>query len=186
METNDNVANEALLESLPEGLTAVERIIMANEGTVQTLLSLLCGVPVTVTVISQLAQANIIIRWSKLVICGEHPAERTVCLAESIISESNPEGFLSMINEKQMGIGQIIKRIGLQTSRVIHGYHIDASTIARTYSIRGDCQAVITEVFDRRTIMRVARGNNSFVAHAIGKRIENGEYKADVVSDKRQ
>lgn len=150
-EINEDNINK-LLESLPEDLNAVERMIMVNEGTVQTLLSVLCRTPVKVEVISQYKLADVIIRWSKLI--AEYPGESlvTVCLAESIIPISNPEGFINMINDREKGIGQIIKTIGLETSRHIKGFHVDASTFARTYTIEGDCSMVITEVFNRATI----------------------------------
>ena len=153
-EINENNINK-LLESLPENLSAVERMILANEGTVQTLLSVLCSTPVKVVVISQLRLADVIIRWSKLVV--EYPGKKpvTVCLAESIIPASNPEGFINMINARLIGIGQIIKTIGLVTARHLKGFHIDDNTFARTYTIEGDCCAIITEEFNRDTISNI-------------------------------
>lgn len=156
-EVNGDSINK-LLESLPDKLKTVERMIMVNEGTVQTLLSVLCRTQVEVEVISQYEIADVIIRWSKLVAVYEDGRQVVVCLAESIIPTSSSPDFITMINDREKGIGQIIKAIGLQTSRSIKGFHADDKTFARTYSIEGDCNMVITEVFNRDVIAAMARG----------------------------
>ena len=150
-----------LLVSLPHDLNATERMIMVNEGTVQTFLSVLCNTPVKVEVISQCEMADVIIRWSKLVaVFGGEPV--TVCLAESIIPTSdigiaNAPDFITMINDREKGIGQIIKEIGFKTiTRHIKGFHSDEKTFARTYTIDGSISLVITEVFNRETIAKVS------------------------------
>jgi len=160
-EVNKNSINK-LLKSLPDGLNAVERMIMVNEGTVQTLLSVLCRTPVKVEVISQYEIADVIVRWSKLVIedCGG--IQTVVCLAESIIPTSDigissAPDFITMINDREKGIGQIIKEIGFKTiTRHIKGFHSDEKTFARTYTIGGAINLVITEVFNRETIAKVS------------------------------
>lgn len=156
MEEVDEGNITKLLGSLPDDLNAVERMIMVNEGTVQTFLSVLCRTPVKVEVISQCRLEDTIIRWSKLVIEDRGGIQTVVCLAESIIPASNSPDFISMINDKEKGIGQIIKAIGLKTSRCITGFHTDASTFARTYTIKGHCNVVITEAFNRETIAKVS------------------------------
>ena len=137
-----------LLKSLPNNISAIERMIMANEGTVQTFLSVLCGYPIEVEVISQKQFGGNIIRWSKLILKEETGAP-TICLAESIIPISNQARFTSFIGERELGIGQIIKLLNLNTSRRIKGFHSDSKTIARTYVIEGDCDIMITESFNR-------------------------------------
>ena len=173
MEEVDEGSITKLLESLPDDLSAVERMIMVNEGTVQAFLSVLCRTPVKVEVISQCRLEDTIIRWSKLVIEDRGGIQTVVCLAESIIPTSNSPDFISMINDKEKGIGQIIKAIGLKTSRCITGFHTDASTFARTYTIKGHCNVVITEVFNRETIFKVSstRANRRVAAdnvHVLG------------------
>jgi len=145
-----------LLKSLPDNLNAVERMIMTNEGTVQTLLSVLCRTPVKVEVISQREMDDVIIRWSKLVAVYPGDREVTVCLAESVIPLSNTPGFITMVNNRELGIGQIIKSTGMETGRSIKGFHADDNMFARAYSIAGDCRMVITEVFNRETIATIA------------------------------
>lgn len=145
-----------LLQSLPDGINATERMIMANEGTVQTFLSVLCNTPVKVEVISQRQYHGTIIRWAKLYIEDRRGIKTVVCLAESIIHENENNYLISAINERKKGIGQIIKEIGLNTTRRIEGYHNDPETFARTYTIEGDCDIVITEVFNHDVIAKVS------------------------------
>lgn len=153
-EVNEDSINK-LLGSLPDDLTAIERMIMVNEGTVQTFLSVLCGQPVKVEVISQKEFAGNIIRWSKLII-EEGDISATICLAESIIPISNIEQFNTLIDERKLGIGQIIKSLKLDTSRRIMGFHSDSRTIARTYAIEGNCDIIITESFNRDVISKIS------------------------------
>ena len=47
-------------------LTPLERVILANEGTVQSLLSVIFRVPVEVSVISQVEVNQSIVRWARL------------------------------------------------------------------------------------------------------------------------
>lgn len=149
--TRDNI--NKLLLSLPDGLTSIERSILANEGTVQTFLSVLCNTPVKVEVISQRDYPGIIVRWAKLIIEDNKGVQTVVCLAESIIHENENENLIALIKGGQKGIGQIITELGLNTSRRIEGYHNDKETFARTYTINGECDMVVTEVFNHRTIM---------------------------------
>ena len=161
MEEVDKGNITKLLESLPHGLNATERMIMVNEGTVQTFLSVLCNIPVKVEVISQYEMADVIIRWSKLVIEDRGGIQTVVCLAESVIPTSdigisNCPDFITMINDREKGIGQIIKEVGFKTTRHIKGFHSDSNTFARTYTIGGEINMVITEVFNRETIAKVS------------------------------
>ena len=156
-EINEDSINKLLL-SLPDGLNAIERAIMANEGTVQSFLSVLCNTPVKVEVISQRQYPGIIIRWARLVTEDSKGIQTVVCLAESVIHENENENLITMIKGGQKGIGQIINEIGLQTTRRIEGYHNDPETFARTYAIQGDCDIVITEVFNHRTIADAVSG----------------------------
>lgn len=152
-----------LLLSLPDGLSAIERAILANEGTVQSFLSVLCNTPVKVEVISQRDYPGIIVRWAKLIIEDSKGVQTVVCLAESIITKDENENLTTMIKGGQKGIGQIIKELGLQTTRRLEGFHNDAETFARTYTIQGECNIVITEVFNHRTIAAVTSSLCSIV-----------------------
>ncbi len=173
--TQDNI--QQLIDKLPAGINPLERIILCHDGTVQTLLSVLFGVPVKVEILSQqfFPGMAIILRWTKLVVVYPpssaklpdiHGApsetditfpgyEVTACLAESIIPiEGNPEGFLTAIKEKNMGIGQILKATGLKHERQVFGLYADENVIARNYRILGDVDIIITETFPREAIKK--------------------------------
>lgn len=146
-----------LLAALPKGLSPLERLILCNYGTVQTLLSVVYCLPVKIKVLSQYEFNEIIVRWTRLYIepsgdPGQPEPSTTVCLAESIIPiNDNTVGFITAIREQIMGIGQIIKATSLKTERCIQGMFADELTIARNYSIRGDVNVLITESFPRNT-----------------------------------
>jgi len=145
-----------LIDKLPVGITSVERIILCQDGTVQTLLSVLFGMPVKVEVLSQKELPGIgILRWTKLVAQFEPSGQEiVVCLAESIIPFKNPEAFITAINEQKMGIGQILKATGLNQGRHVFGIYADENVIARNYRIFGDVEIIITETFPREAIKK--------------------------------
>lgn len=150
---------QQLIDKLPKEINPLERVILCHDGTVQTLLSVLFGVPVRVEVLSQQTLDGIgILRWTKLVAvyCGDPSIpgqEVTACLAESVIPfKNNPEGFLTAIREQNMGIGQILKATGLKQERHVFGLYADENVIARNYHISGDVEIIITETFPREAI----------------------------------
>jgi len=131
-----------------DDLSTVERIILASTSTVQDLLSVIFGTPVRVEVISQLNYDTVLVRWAKLI--ADDPDPQTVALAESVIpyKTNNPE-FISMMEDRDIGIGYAINRLGITTERHILGVTINDDTFARTYQIRGDMiDVLITESFN--------------------------------------
>lgn len=158
-----------LLERLKTyDLTPLERVILANEGTVQSLLSTLFLVPVEVEVISQIEESGVIIRWSKLVANYAPDNRVTVCLAESVIPvEKNNHGFINGIREKQWGIGVLLEAVRIRTTREILGIYADEQVFSRTYRILGEenespetfknsrANIVITEVFNREILRKL-------------------------------
>ena len=167
---------QQLIDKLPKDINPLERVILCHDGTVQTLLSVLFGVPVKVEVLSQQELPDIgILRWTKLV--AVYPArsaklpdihidpsgsdivipshEVTACLAESVIPfKNNPEGFLTAITEQKMGIGQILKATALKQERHVFGLYADENVIARNYCISGDVNIIITETFPREALKK--------------------------------
>ncbi len=131
-------------------LTTIERIILASTDTVQSLMSVIFGVPVRVEVISQLNYDALLVRWVKLVI--DDPDPTTVALAESVIPPGiNHEGFIDAMGDRDIGIGQAINKLKVFTHREILGIHVDEDTISRTYTIKGAAiDVLITESFQRR------------------------------------
>lgn len=150
----DNI--EQLLGRLPENLTPLERVILSNEYTVQTLMSIVFGVPVKVEVLSQIEKEDYIIRWVRLVADYGNNIITTVCLAESVISKKTMfDGFLNGLREKNMGIGQLISSIGINTKREILKFYSDENIFSRTYKIISSdiryLDVTITEVFQKDT-----------------------------------
>lgn len=136
MEEATESSIKELIKKIPSDINAVERIILCNEGTVQTLLSILFRVPIRVEILSQVEQDCYIIRWSKLIAYYAPDNQVTVCLAESVIDKENAyHGFLNGIREKSMGIGQLISSIQVETSRNILGFYSDDNIFSRNYTI---------------------------------------------------
>lgn len=146
--TDDNI--KKLIEMIPCNTSAVERMLIANKNTNQTLLSILFKTPIKINIISQIEYGNIIIRWVQLVEEYSPDNKLVVCLAESIIpKKDNTSGFLTAIYEKHFGIGQIIQALQLNTERDIIGCYVDTNIIARSYIISGQANVIITETFPR-------------------------------------
>lgn len=149
---------KGLIGKIPEGLSPVERLILFNEGTVQTFLSVLFRVPIKVNVISQIDFAHVIIRWSQLI--AECPSKDiTVCFAESVI-RTNASGFMTGIKEKSLGIGQLIAALRLETNRSVLGCYSDNNVFSRTYRLTEVssvpvCDIIITEVFLKEQFRKV-------------------------------
>lgn len=161
--TTDNI--KQLINKVPKNASAIERLVLANDGTVQTLLSVLFSVPIKVDVIAQKEYQTYIIRWSQLVAEYSPDIRFTVCLAESVIDKNTTyQGFLNGIREKHMGIGQLIASLGIKTNRDLLGFHSDDSNFSRTYnihSIKNDdinerpLNVTITEVFSKSAFYKV-------------------------------
>ena len=150
--TSGNIEN--LLKMIPDDACSLEKVILCNEGTVQTLLSVIFGVPIKVEVIYQ-HETNInIIRWSRLVAEFTPDNVIQVCSAQSVITKSEcPEGFINGILEANHGIGQLISSIGLNTKRKLSMADSNKHTFSRAHIIEGIGQSspslriCITETF---------------------------------------
>ena len=161
----DNI--KKLIEKIPQDSTPLEKIILANEGTVQTLMSVVFGVPIKIEVLSQIETETYIVRWVRLVADYGDNLTITVCLAESIIDKNDIfEGFLTGIREKSMGIGQLLSACGIRTQRELLGFYSDKNTFSRNYSISTygyDIRAgrgfkiIITEVFQKSAFERLEK-----------------------------
>ena len=105
---------------------------------------------VRVEVISQLNYGNVLVRWARLYAEDSIPFT-TVALAESVIPyDKNRADFIGKMGDRDIGIGQALRLLGISTEREILGIHVDAETIARSYRITGDeIDILITESFQR-------------------------------------
>jgi len=130
-------------------LSTVERILLSTKGTVQTLLSVIFGYPVSVEVISQLNYDSVLVRWVRLY--AEDPDPFTIALAESVIPlAKNRPDFIEKMSDRELGIGQVLSMLDVTTEREILGIHVDKRTIARSYRIIGGrIDILITESFMR-------------------------------------
>ena len=165
-ETQENSIKK-LIEKIPQDTTPLEKVILANEGTVQTLLSVVFGVPIKIEVLSQVESEHYIVRWVRLVADYGNDLSITVCLAESIIDKNGAfNGFLTGIREKNMGIGQLLSACGIRTQRELLGFYSDKNTFSRNYSISTygyDIRAgrgfkiIITEVFQKDAFRRLEK-----------------------------
>lgn len=151
--TEENL--KQLIDAIPGGLSPVERVLLCNYGTNQTLLSVLFEIPIRVTILSQQSFGDTIIRWAQLVAEYSPNNVVTVCLAESVIpKQKNPRGLLAALGEGKMGIGQVIQACQLKARREILGFFADDNIIARTYTLTGDVEILITEIFPREAIRK--------------------------------
>jgi len=150
-----------ILDKLPVEANALERAILCNTGTVQTLLSAIFRVPVEVEVIAQLEMNKNIYRWVKLVADFGEINKVTAALAMSIIPiELNDKDFLEGIRKKKFGIGQLLVQLKIRTQREILGFYIDEHIFSRVYRIFSNQDStkkidiLITEVFPRVAFQR--------------------------------
>lgn len=152
--TEENL--KQLINSIPSKLSPVERVLLCNYGTNQTLLSVLFEIPIKVKILSQHSfGGDTIIRWAQL--AAEYSPDNvvTVCLAESVIPrQKNPPGFMTAIREQKMGIGQVIQACQLKSERSILGFFANDNIIARNYTLTGDIEVLITEIFPRDAIRK--------------------------------
>lgn len=153
-----------LLEKLDRyELDTLERVILANDGTVQSLLSVVMRVPISVEIISEMELFGNIYRWVKLVAKYSDVQEQTVCLAMSVIPiEENAEDFIAGLKEQKLGIGQLLSSLGFVTKRELLGFYSDNMVFARTYRITGNkikedvkCDLLITEIFPKAIYEKV-------------------------------
>ena len=150
---------EQLLAAIPPMTAPVERLILCSDGTVQTNLSILFRVPVTVEVLSQeqiLQAEEAIIRKVRLVAQYSPQQQITACIANSIIPlNANSREFIDAINEKKLGIGQILKAMGYRYERHVSGIYANEYEISRDYTIIGEnLYLTINEVFSRNMLTR--------------------------------
>lgn len=165
----DEITHESnikrLIEKIPKDSTPLEKVVLANEGTVQTLMSIVFGVPIKVEVLSQIEDESFIVRWVRLIADYGNDEIITVCLAESVINKNTEfNGFLNGIREKNMGIGQLLSSCGIKTERELLGFYSDRNSFSRTYRIKTygiDLKAgrglsiIITEVFQKDSFKRL-------------------------------
>jgi chorismate-pyruvate lyase len=115
-------------------LETPQKILLAETGTVEQLLSILVGSDIKVRIVEQKEQRGVITR--KSIIAAE--SGRVLLEANSrIITRSLPPAIVKQIRSQRKGIGSIIQNTGLETSRRITdiGYDPKSMHIFRRYKI---------------------------------------------------
>lgn len=150
-------------------LPALQKMLLANEGPVQSLLGILFNIDVEVEVLEQIEYYGQICRWVRLHgMFGDQNI--TLCTANSIIPvRSNTPGIIVGIREKQWGIGKLVECTGIHTKRQIIHVYVDENIFARSYVIEsiGDkprgiepdprINIMITETFPRSLYNRLIK-----------------------------
>ena len=126
-----------MLDMIPQDVNGLERAVLCTDGTVQTLLSAIFYAPVRVDVKTQVDYDTEIMRTVELIAMHSNENEHVVCKAWSVIQKkgSSP-GFLTGIQEQNMGIGQLISTIGINTNRIIMSMDSSKKYLTRHYEIK--------------------------------------------------
>jgi len=126
-----------MMDMIPGDLNGLERAVICSDGTVQTMLSAIFYAPVKVEVVRQTMYDTEILRTVELVAVHSNNHEKAVCKASSTIQKKGlPPGFSTGIRECNMGIGQLISSIGINTKRKILSMESNEEYFKRHYEIR--------------------------------------------------
>jgi chorismate-pyruvate lyase len=115
-------------------LGLAQKVLLAETGTVEQVLSILTNSTVRVEVVEQKENANTIIRKSVIT----NGAQNTLIKAHSKVFKRNlPAKVVSQIRHKELGIGTVIANSGLETFRRIIevGYDPANRFVFRKYQI---------------------------------------------------
>lgn len=115
-------------------LETPQKILLAETGTVEQLLSILVGSDIKVKIVEQKERRGVITRNSLITTVSG----RVLLEANSrIITQGLPSEILKLIRSQSKGIGSIIQNTGLETSRRITdiGYDPKSMHVFRKYKI---------------------------------------------------
>jgi chorismate-pyruvate lyase len=129
-------------------LETAQKILLAETGTVEQLLSILVGSDIKVRIVDQKEKRGMITRKSLITT----DSGRVLLEADSmIITRSLPPTVVKEIRSQRKGIGSIIQNTGLETSRRITdiGYDPKSMHLFRRYKIMHNKKTAIKikEVF---------------------------------------
>lgn len=120
-------------------LSVIERILVVNDGTVQTTLSVIFNEPVNVRVLMQQERAGRIERDVALWVDNGRGADLGVCKASTVIQTGENAGsVLFEVREQKLGLGQIIEKLGFTVTRQLGDYGSDETRLWRTYVLSGE------------------------------------------------
>jgi len=133
-------------------LSVTKKILLAETGTVEQILSILSGKETTVKVLKQIEDREFISRDAYIITKQDGT---TLLRARSYLFVSNlPKKFVDKVRRKKGGIGNIIVDSELETFRKIIkiGYDSNSDTIFKVYYVlhRGKVAIEIRESFSSR------------------------------------
>ncbi len=121
------------LESRGAGLSLEQKILLAETGTVEQVLSILVQAPVQVRVVKQTAVDSVIKR--EVAICKKD-SDRPLIRAQSKAYPKNlPARVVQGIMQKKSGIGTILHNAGLETHRRLMRFGFSDGHPYRVYQI---------------------------------------------------
>ena len=115
-------------------LDVPQKVLLAETGTLEQLLSILAGEPIVVRIEMQRERGGIILRKSSI---GSESGRILVLAHSRILVENIPSKFARLLRSQQGGIGSIIQALELETFRRITeiGYDPRTKNLFRKYQI---------------------------------------------------
>ena len=130
-------------------LSLFERILLAETGTVEQVLSILTNSETQIKILKQKESNEVIEREAYII--NKKTGKKLVYARSSIIRSNLPYEIISQIKRKDIGIGTIITNSELETFRKILkiGYNSKTRSVFRIYQIiyKGKVGFEIKEVF---------------------------------------
>jgi len=126
-----------------------EKVLLAETGTVEQILSLLANSEIMVKILKQKETYELIER--EVIIINKKTGKKLVYARSNIIPSNLPKEIIRQIRRKDVGIGSIITTSELETFRKILriGYNSKTKSVFRIYQIiyKGKVGFEIKEVF---------------------------------------
>ncbi|MDP3063784.1 MAG: hypothetical protein Q8O40_11345 [Chloroflexota bacterium] len=134
---------KALVEKFKDKqFSLMERLILSNDGTNVTLLSVIFQTPIQVRVVDQIEHPDRIVRLVYLetenLVVGK---ARSTILVGSVPGGNTPANspeVLGLVREKALGLGHIATRLGIRTERTLVSFGADELSFWRTYQMVGE------------------------------------------------
>jgi chorismate-pyruvate lyase len=126
-----------------------EKVLLAETGTVEQILSILANSEIMVKILNQKETYDLIEREVNII--NKKTGEKLVYARSNIIPSNLPKEIIRQIRRKDVGIGSIITTSELETFRKILriGYNSKTKSVFRIYQIiyKGKVGFEIKEVF---------------------------------------
>lgn len=120
----------------------VERVLLSNDGTNVTLLSVIFETPIQVRVVDQIEHPDRIVRLVDLetetLVVGRARSHIPKGLVTGGDKPFNSPEVLELVREKSLGLGHIATRLGIRTERTLVNFGADELSFWRTYCMKGE------------------------------------------------